>query len=198
VTARCLPVEGLGAGVLEDRRPVAGALTRSRQLLCSDGGMGTPDEDRTRVALRREDVAFLIGCGVVLGAVLGSVLGTVTGWLVTLDWIPARGPVALVDRFATWAPLWVRALVCAAAGAGFGAFFAGQATVVEVSGRDVVIVKEGKRRRWARSQVGEAVLEGKWLSLRDHDDVDLVSEKVDGDPESLRRALARHGWPVRD
>lgn len=152
------------------------------------------DDDRTRVRLASGDYAFLIGGGVVLGAALGGFLGAVTGWLVTQDWMPAQGAVEQVDRFATWAPLWARILVCAAVGAAVGGFLVTQSTTVEVGPREVVIVKEGKRRRWARSQVGEALLEGRRLSLRDHADVDLVSEKVDSDPTALRRALTEHGW----
>lgn len=151
----------------------------------------------TRVALGTGWSVFLVGCGVVGGAVLGFVLVPVTDWLSAQPWIPWRGLVRALERFADWAEVWIRVPVGIVVGALVGLWLVEQTVTVEVSDRDVVVVKEGKRRRWSRAQVGEALLEGRRFSLRDHEDADLVAEKIDGEPEELRAALVRHGWPIR-
>lgn len=50
---------------------------------------------------------------------------------------------------------------------------------------------------WALSQVHEAVIEGRHLSLRDEGDVDLVRERVEGTVPALVQALRRHGRAAR-
>lgn len=154
-------------------------------------------KDRTRVAPTTAATVLLSAGGVVVGAVLGALLDPVAGWVSRQGWLPFQALLDQVDRFAGWSPVWAQLLVGAAVGLAVGMFLVSQATVVEVDGREIVVVQGSTRRRFARSQVGAAVLEGRHLSLRDHADVDLVREGVDGDVATLQDALREHGWPVR-
>lgn len=155
------------------------------------------DDERARIALDRGSRVFLVAGGVAVGVVLALVLRPVSGWLGDQSWLPWSGVVDAIERFARWAPLAARLPAGVALGAAAGLLLVGEATVVEVSRRDVVVIKGRTRTRWARAQVGEAILDGRRLSLRDPQDADLAAETIDGDPAALRSALVRYGWPVR-
>jgi hypothetical protein len=131
------------------------------------------------------------------GGGLGWLLPTLTSWLLALPWVPLQGPLTLLDRLADGAPWWLPVLVAAVVGALAGLGILEQCTSVTVTAREVVISQGSRRRRWARAQVHEVVLEGRHLSLRDERDVDLVREAVDGSVPALAAALQRHGWPLR-
>lgn len=152
---------------------------------------------RTRLALPRTDLAVLLALGAVAGVVLGAVLDPVARWAVRQEWLPARDLLGAVNRFAAGAPLWAQLLVGAGVGVVVAALLATQVTVVEVADDELVVVTPRRRHRFARAQVGAVALEGRRLSVRDHEDVDLWSEKVDSDRHRLREVLDEHRWPVR-
>lgn len=131
------------------------------------------------------------------GAGLGWVLPALTGWLLALPWVPLQGPLSLLDRLVDAGPGWVAVLVAAVVGVLAGLGILGQCTSVVVTSREIVLREGSERRRWARSQVHEVVLEGHHLSLRDERDADLVRTAVDGSIPTLAGALRQHGWPLR-
>jgi hypothetical protein len=46
-------------------------------------------------------------------------------------------------------------------------------------------VKGDKKQRFARSQIGTIVLDGRHLVLRDQADIDLIRQKIDGSMQDL-------------
>ena len=161
----------------------------------------TPETDlehgADRIGPRPRTTAAVVLSTPVVGAALGLLLPTLTGWALSLPWLPLQGPVRLLDQLGAVAPWWALVLVGLVAGTLVGLGLLDGFTTVTVTDREVVVVRGSERRRWARSQVHEAVVEGRHLSLRDERDVDLVRERVDGSIPALVEALRRHGWAVR-
>ena len=153
---------------------------------------------RTRIAVGAPTWAGLAIVGAVVLGALGLFLDPAVGWLTRQDWLPLGALVEVGQRVAAACPVWAQVLVGVVLGTIAGLAVAGQTTTVEVSGAEVVVLEGSKRQRVARSQAGLAVLEGRRLSVRDRQDVDLLTVLVDGDVAALREALAAHGWPVRD
>jgi hypothetical protein len=151
-----------------------------------------------RIGSRPGTTAAVVLSAPVVGAALGLLLPTLTGWALSLPWMPLRGPLNLLDQLAAITPWWVAVLVGVVGGTLVGLSLLDGFTTVTVTDRELVVVTGSERRRWARAQVHEAVLEGRHLSLRDERDVDLVRQSVDGNVPALTDALRRHGWPVRD
>jgi hypothetical protein len=152
---------------------------------------------RTRVDVTPASYAVLAVAGGLALGVLGWFLDPVVGWAARQDWLPLGGPLELLERVALAGPAWLQSTAGALAGVVAGVLLASQGTAIEVSREDLVVVDGSRRQRFARGQVGTAVLEGRRLSVRDPADVDLASTTVDGDPTTLRRVLVEHGWDVR-
>jgi hypothetical protein len=167
----------------------------------------TSDLQQTTIGVSTPASVLVLAVTTGAGGGLGALLPALTGWLLALPWVPLQGPLTLVDRLADaapwWllvvvaAPWWLLVVVAAVVGALAGLGTLEQCTSATVTPREVVLVRGSRRRRWARAQVHEVVLEGRHLSLRDERDVDLVREAVDGSAAALAETLRRHGWPLR-
>lgn len=159
--------------------------------------MTTITTHTTRLGLDRASWVLLAGGGAVLGGGLGLVLDPLTTWATGLRWLPAPDLVRVLNELAIATPTWAQILAGLVLGVVAGVLLGRQATVVEVTADEIVVVEGSRRQRLARSQVGAAVLDRGRLSVRDHRDVDLVDVKVDVDVDELRRALRAHDWQVR-
>jgi hypothetical protein len=157
----------------------------------------TSDLQQTTIGVSTPASVLVLAVTTGAGGGLGALLPALTGWLLALPWVPLQGPLTLVDRLADGAPWWLLVVVAAVVGALAGLGILEQCTSVTVTPREVVLIRGSRRRRWARAQVHEVVLEGHHLCLRNERDVDLVREAVDGSAEALAEALRRHGWPLR-
>ncbi|GAA1431180.1 hypothetical protein GCM10009616_17680 [Microlunatus lacustris] len=147
----------------------------------------------TRIALSRSDAVLLTGGGLAVGAALGWFLPPLLGWLTSWPWVPMQGPVTLLSQLVEGVPGWLLPVLGGLLGLLAGLGLVATTTTITVSDREIVVTEGSKRSRWARAQVGAAVVEHGHLSLRDDRDVDLTRESVDGDVPALVDALRRHG-----
>lgn len=155
---------------------------------------GPGDGSETRIGVEPgERWLLVLGAAALLGFV-GWTLPLLTQWATSLPWLAMQGPLELVRVAGDATPGWARVVAGSVIGAVVGLYLAAAATVITVSDRAIVIAKGSSRLRLARSQVHEAAVENKRLVLRDHTDVELSYEKIDGDATRLAEALVRYGW----
>lgn len=133
---------------------------------------------------------------VAVGVGLGLAAPYVIAWGLTQPWLPLRGALSILDQLAARFGSWLLVVVGGSAGVVLGLLAAADETKVEIGARDITLVKGDTRQRFARSQVGTAVLVGNHLTLRDHADADLVRRKLDLPMAALGEALRRHDWPT--
>ncbi len=131
-----------------------------------------------------------------LGAALGWVAPWVVGWGLAQPWLPFKGPLAILDQLEGNFGGWLLIVIGAVAGLVVGVLAMADTTKIEITARDITLVKGDKKQRFARSQIGTVVIDGSHLVLRDRVDVDLIRQKVDGSVPALTEALRHHDWPV--
>lgn len=143
-------------------------------------------------------LTILGGC-VVLGGLLGWFAPLLSRWVADQAWVPFSGPIEqvarLTDLWGGWGQ-WVAVAGLVLLGVIAGFVLISLSTTVTVSDAALLVHKGSDRTRYARAQVRHVELDGRRLSLRDADDIDLVSVTVDVDRDALREALTRHDWPV--
>lgn len=134
------------------------------------------------------------------GAALGGLVWLVAGWVVSLRWVPMRGPFKLVDSL----PDVPAALGCLGVGAAAGlvlAFLAEHEYVtVVVSDDRVVCTRAGVKRSVPRAAVKAVFADEGRLVLLDRQGreavVYSVRESADlPDAQRLARAFKAHGYP---
>ena len=153
----------------------------------------TPND---RIAASTATSTIVFSVATVLGLVVFAVLPRLADSLLSLPWVPMAGPLHLVRSLDARSAWWLLPVAGLVLGAAVGTFLLTQLVVVTVSEREIVVTEGRKRTRLARSQVHWGGTEGRRLTLRDKHDVDLLDQKIDGEPPELIDALHRHGWPT--
>lgn len=148
-----------------------------------------------RVALSTGASVGLVGATALAAGALLALLPRLAGWVLALPWVPFQGPLRLARELDAHVAWWVLALAGLVVGTVVGLGLVDETVVVTVDEREIVVRKGRQRARYARAQVHRVVVDGRRLSLRDERDVDLLDEKIDGEPADLVAALRRHGWP---
>lgn len=139
--------------------------------------------------------AILVVAGLLLGGLAAWLLPRLIGWAVARDFPLLAGPLRLIDELTQFLPDVVEAPLWVLLGLLAGIVLASLATSVEVDHRQLVVHSDGKRHRYARSQVASIEFEKTRLTLHDERDVELLREQVPT-PDLVRDALIRHDWPV--
>ncbi|ANN14302.1 hypothetical protein SD37_00605 [Amycolatopsis orientalis] len=140
--------------------------------------------------------ASWLGCPLA-GAALGWFLQSISGWVVSLSWVPFKGPFQLVsDIPRPWG-----AIAGIGAGLVLGLLFAGvwahERLIVKVTPSRITLLKEGRTRAF-EAELEAVFFDGKELVLLAADGRELVREKADVDRQAVAKALLDHGHPWRD
>lgn len=137
-----------------------------------------------------------IACPLV-GAALGWFLQSIAGWVVSLEWVPFKGPFKLVsDIPQPWGT--VTGLgVGLALGLMFAAVWAHERLIVAVSPTRITLTCKGRTRRYEAELEG-VFLDGKELVLLAADGRELAREKGAPEREDLAKAFLEHGYPWLD
>jgi hypothetical protein len=133
-----------------------------------------------------------------LGVGAGWALHRAVDWLVTLPWIPFRGPVRLLAGLPEPAATIVALAVGALAGLVFAALVAADLRTVTISPQRIALARRGSTREVDRASVTAAFLDGRHLVLLGPVTEELVREVYDMGAGRLRNALLAHGYPWRD
>ncbi|MEO3753906.1 hypothetical protein [Streptomyces sp. B6B3] len=149
----------------------------------------------TELGLSFTDRLVLLVGGPVAGALLGFFLPSLAGWLVSLRWVPMRGPLELIDSFeGPWA-----AAGLSAAGLLLALVLAYLAvlTCMKVTLTDswIRIEQNDRKRTIARPDVDTVFVEGKKLVILDRDSRQLLRETSEARAEDIARAFVAHGYP---
>jgi hypothetical protein len=133
-----------------------------------------------------------------LGVGAGWALHRAVDWLVTLRWIPLRGPVRLLaaipEPHATIGFLAAGAL----AGLVFAALVAIDLLTVTIAPKRITLARGGATREVDRAMVIAAFLDGRHFVLLGRATEELLRERYDLGADRLRDALLAHGYPWRD
>jgi hypothetical protein len=156
------------------------------------GSVGEPTVVRTPLTQHLVVGAVFVALGIGLGIAAPYVVA----WGLAQPWLPFKGPLILLDQLADQFGSWLLLVVGGVAGLVIGFLAAADETHVEISARDITFVKGDKKQRFARSQIGTAVVDGHHLVLRDKADADLIRQKLDLPMVKVDEALGRHDWPT--
>ncbi len=134
----------------------------------------------------------------VAGVAAGGLLALLASWLVTLAWVPFRGPLELYDSIPDpWGP--VGALGLGLVG---GALFAlvahGERLTVTVSPDRVRLDGDEYSATFERAEVTAVFTEGDKLVLLGRDTGELARRPAELDERELAAAFTRHGFPWRE
>jgi hypothetical protein len=133
---------------------------------------------------------------VAIGVGVGLAAPYVVPWGLAQPWLPFKGLLIPLDQLTDRFGAWLLVVAGGVAGLVLGFIAAADETSVQISARDITFVKGDKKQRFARSQIGTAVVDGHHLVLRDKADADLIRQKLDLSMSTVAEALSRHHWPT--
>lgn len=136
--------------------------------------------------------------GPALGALLGYFLPTIAAWLLTLPWIPMRGPIRLIASFdGEWA---VAALVVVGLVLGLLLAHAAIAESLRVTVTDHLLrlERDGESRTIERRLVDVVFLDGPELVVLDRASRQLVRERHESTAAAVARTFHAHGYRWRE
>ncbi|KZB84991.1 YqeB family protein [Amycolatopsis regifaucium] len=140
--------------------------------------------------------ASWLGCPLA-GAAIGWFLQSIADWVVSLSWVPFKGPFQLVSDIPhPWG-------VVAGIGAGlvlgllFAAVWAHERLIVKVTPTRITLTTKGRSRAF-EAKLEAVFLDGKELVLLAADGRELVREKADVDRQAVATAFREYGYPWQD
>ncbi|PLP57191.1 hypothetical protein CYK37_21055 [Mesorhizobium loti] len=145
------------------------------------------------IEMNRTDQIAVFVATVIGGGAFVAFLPDLAGWLLQLPWVPWEEPLRLALTIGQKLSPWALAIIGSLLGIGGGFLIVHDEPTVSVSASELVVQKGDKRHRFARSQVRTAMIAGKHLTVRDHDDVELLYIKLDQRRE-VAAALREKGW----
>lgn len=132
------------------------------------------------------------------GALVGLLLKLLVGWLVTLPWVPFRGPLELVDSIpAPWATLGALGIGLIG-GLVLGLIAHGERLAVTVSPDQVRLDGDEYTATFERVDVAAVFVDRSQLVLLGADTGELARRPSELDAGELAAAFTRHGFPWRD
>jgi hypothetical protein len=133
-----------------------------------------------------------------LGVGAGWALHRAVDWLVTLPWIPFRGPVRLLAGLPEPTTTIGAFAIGALAGLLFAGLVATDLRTVTISPQRIALTHGRSTREVDRASVTAAFLDGRHLVLLGPATEELVREVYDLGADRLRNALLAHGYPWHD
>lgn len=153
----------------------------------------TTSEEPIVIEMKRTDQLSVFIATVIGGGAFVAFLPDLAGWLLQLPWVPWEEPLRLALTIGQKLSPWALAIIGGLLGIGGGFLIVHDEPTVTVSSGELIVQKGDKRHRFARSQVRTAMIAGKHLTVRDRDDVELLSIKLDTRRE-VAAALREKGW----
>ena len=151
----------------------------------------------TRLGYNRGGQALFVLIPALVGAGLGWALTALLDWLLSLPWMPLRGPLSLIDSVPDQIALPVLIGLGLIAGVVFGLYALHEELSITIDGQRIRLQQGNADRRLDRTAIADAFLDGKDLVLLGHDSNELAREKTDRPAARLAEAFARHGYPWR-
>ena len=139
----------------------------------------------TRLGYNRGGQALFVLIPALVGAGLGWALTAVLDWLLSLPWIPLRGPLSLLDSVPDQITLPVLIGLGLVAGVVFGLYALHEELSITVNDHWVRLQRGDADLRLDRSAIADVFLDGKDLVLLGHDSNELAREKTDRPTDSL-------------
>jgi hypothetical protein len=132
------------------------------------------------------------------GAVLVWLLKLLAGWLVTLPWVPFKGPMELVDSIPEpWGTLGALA-VGLVGGLVLSLMWHAERLAVAVSPERIVLEGDEYTASFERADVAAVFVDKKHLVLLGHDTGELARRPSELPVADLKTAFTRHDYPWRD
>lgn len=151
------------------------------------------NDDPIVIEMKRTDQISVFVATVIGGSSFVAFLPDLAGWLLQLPWVPWEEPLNLVLSIGQKLSPWALAIIGGLLGIGAGFLIVHDEPTVSVSATELIVQQGDKRHRFARSQVRTAMIQGKHLTVRDHDDIELLYLKLD-QRRVVGAALREKGW----
>ncbi|MCG7507276.1 YqeB family protein [Mesorhizobium retamae] len=147
------------------------------------------------IEMKRTDQLAVFIATVIGGGAFVAFLPDLAGWLLELPWVPWHDPLRLALTLGQKLSPWALAIIGGLLGVGAGFLIVHGEPTVSASVGELIIQRGDRRHRFARSQVRTAMISNKRLTVRDRDDVELLSIKLHPRRE-VATALREKGWTV--
>lgn len=134
----------------------------------------------------------------VAGAVVGWLVKLLASWLVTLKWVPFKGPLELIDSIPEpWATLGAL-VVGLVGGLVLSLMWHGERLTVSVSSARVQLEGDEYAAAFDRDEVAAVFVDKRHLVLLGEDTGELARRPSDLDTAALNAAFTRHDYPWQD
>jgi hypothetical protein len=133
-----------------------------------------------------------------LGAVAGRLLLALIRWLVTLPWVPFRGPMRLISEVGEPYATIGSAAIGFVAGLVLAIFIVNDLVTLGISGDRVSITRGGTTSELSRTDVTGVFFDGKKLVLLGRTGEELAREQHDLTAGEVTAAFRGHGYPWLD
>jgi hypothetical protein len=151
----------------------------------------------TRLGYSRGGQSLFVLIPALVGAGLGWALTALLDWLLSVPWIPFRGPLTLIDSVPDQVALPVLIGLGLVAGVVFGFYALRDELSITVDNQRVRLRRGDADRRLDRTAIADVLLDGKDLVMLGNDSNELAREKTDRPAARLAEAFAQHGYPWR-
>jgi hypothetical protein len=152
----------------------------------------------TELGYNRGGQALFVLIPALIGAGLGWALTALLDGLLSLPWIPLRGPLSLIDSVPDRIALPVMIGLGLIAGGVFGLYALHDELSITVDDHRVRLQRGDADRRLDRTTIADVFLNGKDLVMLGHDSNELAAEKTDRPAARLADAFRKHGYPWRE
>lgn len=130
-----------------------------------------------------------------LGAGAGWLLVAASAWLLSLPWLPMRGPLRLIESLPDPASIIGATVVGGIAGLVGGWFVSHGGLLVTVADSRITLTRGDTTQDFDRGRIKAAFLDGDQLVLLDPDGRELAREPGSLIAHRLAEPLRRHGYP---
>ena len=151
----------------------------------------------TKLGYNRAGQALFVLIPALAGAGLGWALTAVLDWLLSLSWIPFRGPLNLIDSVPDQIALPVLIGLGLVAGIVFGLYALHEELSITVDNERVRLQRGNADRRLDRTDIADVFLDGKDLVILGHDSNELAREKTDRPAARLAEVFSHYGYRWR-
>ncbi|WP_040407333.1 YqeB family protein [Amycolatopsis nigrescens] len=133
-----------------------------------------------------------------LGGAAGWGLKLAAGWLLSLSWVPFKGPLELIESIPEPLGMLGAIAIGVAAGLVLAYLVVADLLTVRIGHAEVALERGGKVQRVPRPEISAVFLTGKNLTLLDESGSELASASTDLSGKRLREAFRGQGLPWQD